>query len=319
MASAKSAGPGAVSSVAVSGGWTLNTQTWMPQGACVGVVMFVHGWLECVDTKIARRFAKALLAKGIALISYDSVMHGKSMGPYPWCLCAGNPADVLTMATHCTDMVRAVALPLCKQAGVPFVLTGHSMGGGTAMSATESVAKACAADGVRFAGAIYLAPGNNADMSESLRWCLCPCWWPMSKCWCICLPGESDVTAVDEPGEPNWGAPLCHVNGCCRFGLPTSWGGFMGTEAWAKHHANVPYHIIVGTADDVCKLPEQVLMQAAAPHGSLERLPGVGHDIFSDKEARALEWVELTAQKVLEYIQAPASSGLAGYGAAGSA
>lgn len=283
-------------------GFTIHAQTWRANSP-VGVVLYCHGWQECIDSLAVRRIAYGLNAKRISVVAYDHDMHGKSMGIWDscHCCCAGNVYPLTTGSMHCVEMAKVVV----AEHQLPFVLAGHSLGGGTSLLSTERIAAMCREEGADFKGAIYFAPGSNVDCAGSQADCCCPLVWPMSKICCLCCPtDEPEAQATGVPGEPNLAARLIHFKGSLKFLLPESWGGFARPEWWAEHNGGVPYTIISGSVDEVIKVPESQEMHDAAPYGGFEMIDGAGHDLFNRKSGDFWKQsVEMFAQKALEYFQ----------------
>ncbi|CAE8581774.1 unnamed protein product [Polarella glacialis] len=153
-------GPGMASFPTLSDGWRLHVHTWHAKEP-LGVVLYCHGWNEMIDSVVVRRLAAGLLLKGISLVAYDHDMHGKSMGMWPHSICSGNIKYMRTAALHCVE----IAMIVCKEQ-LPFVIIGHSLGGATAMLATERITQMCKKERsseLLLKGSIYLAPGNNGE------------------------------------------------------------------------------------------------------------------------------------------------------------
>mmetsp|Transcript_11479 Transcript_11479/g.24598 ORF Transcript_11479/g.24598 Transcript_11479/m.24598 type:complete len:327 (+) Transcript_11479:250-1230(+) len=276
-------GPGVASFHKMPGGFKLHAQTWAVQKP-IGAVLYLHGANAMIDSKMVRRLANGLNAQQIAFVAYDHDMHGKSMGPYSgcsWC-CRGNfyPAGTVG-ASHALEMAKIVM----REQPKPLVLVGHDLGGGTLMLALESIAAHCkdkAAGQLR--GAVLLSPANQAELSDACRLICCPLLWPMSKVCCVPLPNEEEANNFAVDGEKNLAAGCQYFGPNCAFCLPESCGGLPGARWWARHHANVPYTILVGTEDDVYSPESQTILRDAAPHGHLDILEGAGHALFTDEE-----------------------------------
>lgn len=277
-------------------GITLHAQTWRAS-ASIGVVLFLHGWNEMIDSKVSRRLAQALNAKQITLVAYDHDMHGKSMGKYnslAFC-CRGNVYGPGTVgSTHALEMAKVVA---AEHKPLPFVLVGHSLGGGTAMLAIEAIDSALRAEGEDLKGAVFLAPGS-VDLDDTCRTCCCPLIWIASKVP-VCIPGAVDDN-YSVPGEQSLAANAQWLSPCCLFCLPEKHGGLPGKSFWSQHNGGIPYTILVGSRDDVVTPKDCTMMRDAAPHGKLEILENAGHELFTDLENWST-WVEKTAAIVQGY------------------
>jgi len=289
------AGPGEAAVLTMSDGFQIHAQTWRAETP-IGVALFLHGWTDMIDSLAVRRLAAGLLAKQVTLVAYDHDMHGKSVGIWPGC-CRGNIYDLRVGSLHCVDVARIVI----TEHKLPFVLMGHSLGGGTAMLATERIAKVCKEQGETFKGAVFMAPGNESYDSDAYRWCCCPCNWAKSKCCCYACPEDSFQELNGVPGEANL-APTCSwLPPTYMFRLPEHFGGFAGPAWWSQHNAGVPYTIMVGSDDEVCDVPSQQKMHEAAPYGKCHVLEDVDHEPFHTENWP--EMVKMHAQEVADYCQ----------------
>ena len=88
---------------------------WLPHGELLGGVVVLHGAGSCKESH--HDYARALIAAGLAAVTFDQRGHGESEGPMEGrVLC-----DVASMAS----LLRSE----CGRPGLPIALRGSSMGG----------------------------------------------------------------------------------------------------------------------------------------------------------------------------------------------
>jgi len=183
---------GSVEFVTMRDGWKLKRESWTPAGTEVkGVMLFFHGTGESTRTVGMRRLAFACLKRGIVLETYDRHGHGDSLHkngkPFMPPAFAGSMID--TKGTN-TEHAVEIAELVMKKHGKPLMIMGHSGGGETACMATDRIIAACEQNNVRFATAIYLAPGVHVlntmapcGLTCCHYGCAIPCWF---CCCCNC-------------------------------------------------------------------------------------------------------------------------------------
>ena len=265
---------GAHEFVTMKDGWTLHTETWVPNVPAKAVVLFAHGGAESTRTLGVRRLAHAFTQRGIVLATYDQYGHGESMQKN------GKQFGKLGFRGGLRDAGYGqfdahyveIAEHVIEKHRLPFIMSGHSLGGTAACMATDAVITKCEALGVPFVTALYLAPGlgNLKDMNPcgSLACCRCCCIGIWACCLCNCC-GQPCISIKENvnPGE---------VLGPDNTGKYLNLGGFspMGVEAkpYPRGSADLP--------DAVARMTK--LQQGLAVAGSKDSLNGKKTKMLAD-------------------------------------
>ena len=117
----------------------------VPDGPVRATAVFAHCFTCSKDLRSARRLARALAERGVAVLSFDFAGLGSSDGDFA----------VTTFSTDVDDIVAAAAY-LAETLGPPSLLVGHSLGGAAVLTAASRL------DGIEAVATI----GAPADASH---------------------------------------------------------------------------------------------------------------------------------------------------------
>jgi uncharacterized OsmC-like protein/alpha-beta hydrolase superfamily lysophospholipase len=116
-----------------------------PDGPVRATAVFAHCFTCSKDLRAARRLARALADRGIAVLSFDFAGLGSSDGDFTATTFSSDVDDLLAAADHLAETIRA-----------PSLLVGHSLGGAAVLSAASRL------EGIRAVATI----GAPADVSH---------------------------------------------------------------------------------------------------------------------------------------------------------
>jgi uncharacterized OsmC-like protein/fermentation-respiration switch protein FrsA (DUF1100 family) len=97
-----------------------------PDGPVRATAVFAHCFTCSKDLRAARRLARALAERGIAVLSFDFAGLGSSEGDFSATTFSSNVDDLVAAAGHLADTIEA-----------PSLLVGHSLGGAAVLSAAD--------------------------------------------------------------------------------------------------------------------------------------------------------------------------------------
>src|SRR6202451_623447 len=100
----------------------------MPEGPVHAYALFAHCFTCGKDGLAAARIARALAAKGIAVLRFDFTGLGSSEGEFANATFSSNVADLVLAADH-----------LRKTRKAPAILIGHSLGGAAVLAAAGRI------------------------------------------------------------------------------------------------------------------------------------------------------------------------------------
>ena len=113
------------------GGHQLAAALDMPDREPLAYALFAHCFTCGKDVLAASRIARALSAKGIAVLRFDFTGLGSSEGDFANSTFSSNVADLVRAANH-----------LRETRGEPSILIGHSLGGAAVLAAAAQIADA---------------------------------------------------------------------------------------------------------------------------------------------------------------------------------
>jgi uncharacterized OsmC-like protein/pimeloyl-ACP methyl ester carboxylesterase len=116
-----------------------------PDGPVRATAVFAHCFTCSKDLRAARRLARALATRGIAVLSFDFAGLGSSEGDFTATTFSSDVDDLIAAAGYLTDTIRA-----------PTLLVGHSLGGAAVLTAASRL------DGIEAVATI----GAPADVSH---------------------------------------------------------------------------------------------------------------------------------------------------------
>jgi uncharacterized OsmC-like protein/alpha-beta hydrolase superfamily lysophospholipase len=119
-----------------------------PDGDVHATAVFAHCFTCSKDLRAARRVARALADRGIAVLSFDFAGLGSSEGDFAASTFSSDVDDLVAAAAHLTETLRA-----------PQLLVGHSLGGAAVLAAAARL------DEVQ-AVATIAAPADVAHVTE---------------------------------------------------------------------------------------------------------------------------------------------------------
>ena len=100
----------------------------LPEGEPTAYALFAHCFTCGKDVLAASRIARALAAKGIALLRFDFTGLGSSEGDFANTTFSSNVADLVRAANHLRETRAA-----------PAILIGHSLGGAAVLAAAAQI------------------------------------------------------------------------------------------------------------------------------------------------------------------------------------
>ena len=106
----------------------LSARLEMPDGPVRATAVFAHCFTCSKDLRSARRLARALAERGVAVLSFDFAGLGSSEGDFA----------ATTFSTDVDDIVAAAAF-LADTLGPPSLLVGHSLGGAAVLTAANRI------------------------------------------------------------------------------------------------------------------------------------------------------------------------------------
>lgn len=102
----------------------LSARLEQPDGQVHATAVFAHCFTCSKDLKAARRLARALAARGIAVLSFDFAGLGSSEGDFASSTFSSDVQDLIAAAEYLADTMMA-----------PTLLVGHSLGGAAVLTA----------------------------------------------------------------------------------------------------------------------------------------------------------------------------------------
>jgi len=102
-----------------------------PDAEPVGTVLFAHCFTCGKDVAAASRIARAMVARGFAVLRFDFTGLGNSDGDFANTHFSSNVADLVAAADHLRDTI-----------GAPTLLIGHSLGGTAVLNAAHRIPEA---------------------------------------------------------------------------------------------------------------------------------------------------------------------------------
>ena len=192
--------------VTTKDGWKLHRETWSPsEGPAKAVFLFLHGNGESTLTIGVRRLAAALTKRGIILETYDAAGHGQSLEKNgKLAMPAAFRGQTVEPASQKGDHLVEIAELVIKKHQLPLFFSGHSGAGMGACLATDRIIALCEANGVPFAGALYLSPGLGVMKANApcgltcCHGCIQCCW---VGCCCNCC-GKPCIKVGDDHYNP---------------------------------------------------------------------------------------------------------------------
>lgn len=223
-----------------SGGTELYYQRWRPSGKVKAAVLITHGLGE--HSGRYPNVVNALVGQGFALYGFDLRGHGRS---------PGKRGHIASWSQHRGDVHAFATLVRQQEAGLPFFLFGHSMGG---LITLEYVLHH--PDSIQ--GVAVSAPGLTTDG-------LSPVMIRVSRVLSGVWPGLGVNTGLDakaisrdpEVVKEYFDDPLVHGRATPRAGTE----GF-GAIAWTLAHADewrAPLLIVHGSADSIVPVAASAL------------------------------------------------------------
>ena len=119
-----------------------------PDGPVRATAVFAHCFTCSKDLRAARRLARALAERGIAVLSFDFAGLGSSEGDFTASTFSSDVDDLVAAAGYLADTIRA-----------PSLLVGHSLGGAAVLTAASRL------DGIEAVATI----GAPADVSHIIH------------------------------------------------------------------------------------------------------------------------------------------------------
>lgn len=107
-------------------GEELSARIEHPEGTVHATAVFAHCFTCSKDLRAARRVARALADRGIAVLSFDFAGLGSSEGDFAASTFSSDVDDLVAAAAYLADTMTA-----------PSLLVGHSLGGAAALTAAE--------------------------------------------------------------------------------------------------------------------------------------------------------------------------------------
>ena len=115
-------------SFAGSGGQNLAARLDEPEGETLAYVLFAHAFSSSKDIFAASRIAKALVARGYAVLRFDFTGLGESEGDFANTNFSSNIWDIVAAASFLRESYDA-----------PKVMVGHSLGGSAVLAAARHI------------------------------------------------------------------------------------------------------------------------------------------------------------------------------------
>ncbi len=140
------------------GGHQLAAALDMPDREPLAYALFAHCFTCGKDVLAASRIARALSAKGIAVLRFDFTGLGSSEGDFANSTFSSNVADLVRAANH-----------LRETRGEPSILIGHSLGGAAVLAAAAQIADARAVVTIAAPSDPAHVTGLFADRLQDIR------------------------------------------------------------------------------------------------------------------------------------------------------
>jgi putative redox protein len=140
------------------GGHQLAAALDMPDREPLAYALFAHCFTCGKDVLAASRIARALSAKGIAVLRFDFTGLGSSEGDFANSTFSSNVADLVRAANH-----------LRQTRSAPSILIGHSLGGAAVLAAAAQIADARAVVTIAAPSDPAHVTGLFADRLEDIR------------------------------------------------------------------------------------------------------------------------------------------------------
>jgi uncharacterized OsmC-like protein/pimeloyl-ACP methyl ester carboxylesterase len=130
----------------------------LPEEEPIAYALFAHCFTCGKDVLAAARIARALAAKGIAVLRFDFTGLGSSEGDFANATFSSNVADLVRAADHLRDT-----------RGVPALLIGHSLGGAAILAAAAQIPDAKAVVTIAAPSDPAHVTGLFADRIDEIR------------------------------------------------------------------------------------------------------------------------------------------------------